>query len=44
MAAFAGRVRASSDTRIALPEIGLDLISGAGGTVRLSRRWDSSMS
>ncbi len=38
MAAFAGRVRARSNTRIALPEIGLGLIPGAGGTVSLSRR------
>ena len=38
MAAFAGRVRARTDTRIALPEIGLGLIPGAGGTVSLSRR------
>jgi Enoyl-CoA hydratase/isomerase len=38
MAAFARRVRAAPDTRIALPEIGLGLIPGAGGTVSLSRR------
>jgi enoyl-CoA hydratase/carnithine racemase len=38
MAAFARRVRARPDTRIALPEIGLGLIPGAGGTVSLSRR------
>jgi len=38
MAAFAGTVRARADTRIALPEIGLGLIPGAGGTVSLSRR------
>jgi enoyl-CoA hydratase/carnithine racemase len=38
IAAFARRVRAKPDTRIALPEIGLGLIPGAGGTVSLSRR------
>ncbi len=38
MAAFARRVRARPDTRIALPEIGLGLLPGAGGTVSLSRR------
>ena len=38
MAAFVQRVRARPDTRIALPEIGLGLIPGAGGTVSLSRR------
>ena len=38
MAAFAGRVRARQGTRIALPEISLGLIPGAGGTVSLSRR------
>jgi enoyl-CoA hydratase/carnithine racemase len=38
MAAFARRVRARPDTRIALPEIGLGLIPGAGGTVSLGRR------
>jgi hypothetical protein len=36
--AFAGRVLAAADTRIALPEIGLGLIPGAGGTVSLPRR------
>jgi Enoyl-CoA hydratase/isomerase len=38
LAAFAGRVVASPDTRISLPEIGLGLIPGAGGTVSLPRR------
>lgn len=38
MAAFAGRVTAAPDTRIALPEVGLGLIPGAGGTVSLPQR------
>jgi hypothetical protein len=38
MAAFAGHVVARPMTRIALPEIGLGLIPGAGGTVSMSRR------
>jgi enoyl-CoA hydratase len=38
MAAFAGTVVAGRDTQIALPEIGLGLIPGAGGTVSLPRR------
>jgi len=38
MAAFAGRVVARSDTVISLPEVGLGLIPGAGGTVSLPRR------
>ena len=36
--AFAGRVLARRDTRIALPEIALGLVPGAGGTVSLPRR------
>ena len=38
MAAFAGRVLARADTQIALPEVSLGLIPGAGGTVSLPRR------
>jgi len=38
MAAFAGRVVARPDTTISLPEVGLGLIPGAGGTVSLPRR------
>lgn len=36
--AFAARVTASPDTRIGLPELGIGLIPGAGGTVSLPRR------
>jgi len=36
--AFAGRVLAAPDTTIALPEVGLGLLPGAGGTVSLPRR------
>jgi len=36
--AFAGRVVARSDARIALPEVPLGLLPGAGGTVSLPRR------
>ena len=36
--AFAGRVIAHPDSRLGLPEIGLGLIPGAGGTVSLPRR------
>jgi hypothetical protein len=35
---FAGRVVAAADTRFSLPEIGLGLIPGAGGTVSMTRR------
>jgi enoyl-CoA hydratase/carnithine racemase len=38
MAAFAHRVVAHPDTSISLPEVGLGLIPGAGGTVSLPRR------
>ncbi len=38
LAAFAGRVVAVRSTRISLPEVGLGLIPGAGGTVSLPRR------
>ena len=36
--AFAGRVIAAEDTRIALPEVGMGLVPGAGGTVSIVRR------
>jgi enoyl-CoA hydratase/carnithine racemase len=36
--AFAGRVLATEDTRISLPELSLGLIPGAGGTVSLTAR------
>jgi enoyl-CoA hydratase/carnithine racemase len=38
LAAFAHRVVAAPSTRIALPEVGLGLVPGAGGTVSLPRR------
>ena len=38
LAAFTDRVVASPDTQIALPEIGLGLVPGAGGTVSLTHR------
>jgi hypothetical protein len=38
LAAFAGRVVARADTRIRLPEVGMGLIPGAGGTVSVPRR------
>lgn len=36
--AFASRVTASADATFALPEVGLGLIPGAGGTVSMTRR------
>ncbi len=36
--AFAGRVLAAEETRFALPELGLGLVPGAGGTVSVTRR------
>jgi enoyl-CoA hydratase/carnithine racemase len=38
LSAFAGHVVAAEDSEIALPELGLGLIPGAGGTVSLPRR------
>ncbi|HEX5365536.1 MAG TPA: enoyl-CoA hydratase/isomerase family protein [Acidimicrobiales bacterium] len=38
LAAFAGTVLAGSTTSIGLPEVGLGLVPGAGGTVSLPRR------
>jgi enoyl-CoA hydratase/carnithine racemase len=38
LAAFASRVMAHPDVRIALPEVSLGLIPGAGGTVSVSDR------
>lgn len=38
LAAAAGTVLAAADTRIALPEVGMGLIPGAGGTATLPRR------
>ena len=38
LAAFAGWVVAHPDTQIALPEVGLGLIPGAGGTVSITHR------
>ncbi len=38
LAAFTGTVVATPDTQIALPEIGLGLVPGAGGTVSLPKR------
>lgn len=38
MAAFAGRIIAAPGTRIGLPEVGLGLIPGAGGTVSITNR------
>ena len=38
LAAFAGTVVAAADTTFRLPEVGMGLIPGAGGTVSLPRR------
>jgi enoyl-CoA hydratase/carnithine racemase len=38
LAAFTDWVVAAADSQIALPEIGLGLVPGAGGTVSLTRR------
>ncbi|MFI5718733.1 enoyl-CoA hydratase/isomerase family protein [Nocardia sp. NPDC051750] len=38
ISAFAGRVVAAADTVIRLPEVGMGLIPGAGGTVSVPRR------
>jgi len=38
LAAFAARVVAADDARIGLPELGLGLVPGAGGTVSIPRR------
>ncbi len=38
MAAFCGRIDAAADTVFGLPELGLGLLPGAGGTVSVTRR------
>jgi hypothetical protein len=38
LAAFAGHVMATADTTIRLPEVGMGLVPGAGGTVSIPRR------
>ena len=38
LAAFAGRVEAASDTFFELPELGMGLVPGAGGTVSITGR------
>jgi enoyl-CoA hydratase/carnithine racemase len=42
LAAFAGTVEATADATIALPEVGMGLIPGAGGTASLPRRIGSA--
>jgi enoyl-CoA hydratase/carnithine racemase len=38
LAAFAGCVTATPDATLALPELGMGLVPGAGGTVSVTRR------
>jgi enoyl-CoA hydratase/carnithine racemase len=38
LAAFAARVEATADTTVALPEVSMGLIPGAGGTASIARR------
>jgi enoyl-CoA hydratase/carnithine racemase len=38
LAAFAGLVEAAPDTRLILPEVGMGLVPGAGGTASIPRR------
>jgi enoyl-CoA hydratase/carnithine racemase len=38
LAAFAGTVQATADTTVRLPEVGMGLVPGAGGTVSIPRR------
>ncbi|HUA96426.1 MAG TPA: enoyl-CoA hydratase/isomerase family protein [Acidimicrobiales bacterium] len=38
LASFAGRVVATADARFGLPEVGMGLVPGAGGTVSVPRR------
>ena len=44
LAAFAGRVEAAPDTYFELPELGMGLVPGAGGTVSITRRVGSHRS
>ena len=38
LAAFAGNVVAAADATFSLPELGMGLVPGAGGTVSVTRR------